>query len=164
LGTLLKPHGIKGSVLLGLAGLGTEDIKIKGPVFVEIDGLLVPFFIESLVEKSAGLVIIRFEGIQSESQARDFAGCQVFIGNDRIRRRTLKLQDGQGILDYRVIDKQLGYIGLAVDIMELKNNPLLKVKSDEKEYLVPVHENIILSVNDKERTITIDAPAGLFEI
>ncbi len=62
LGTLTKPHGTRGSLIVRFSGLKAEDIKKRGLVFVEIDGLPVPFFIESFQEKTADTVILKIEG------------------------------------------------------------------------------------------------------
>jgi 16S rRNA processing protein RimM len=163
LGKLIKPHGIKGSVLLRFAGLKAEDIKERGQVFVEIDGLLVPFFIENFQEKSADTAILNLTGINTESKAKDFTGYLVYVGQDQVRTRRNK-PGLPGIRDYKVIDKKLGYIGLAVEIVDSQNNPLLYVQNNGKEYLVPVHDDIILEVNSRDKTIRIDAPEGLFEL
>jgi ribosomal 30S subunit maturation factor RimM len=55
-------------------------------------------------------------------------------------------------------------MGLATEIIDVANNPLLAVRNGDKEYLVPVHENIILEINDREMEIRIDAPEGLFDL
>ncbi len=58
----------------------------------------------------------------------------------------------------------LGFIGFAEEVLDMKNNPLLSVINGDKEFLVPVHEDILLEVNDKEKIIRIDAPEGLFDL
>jgi 16S rRNA processing protein RimM len=52
LGTLAKPHGTKGALMLKLRNNKAEDFKKRESVFVEIDGLLVPFFVESIKDVS----------------------------------------------------------------------------------------------------------------
>jgi 16S rRNA processing protein RimM len=164
LGTLTKPHGTKGSVILWFKDLKAEDIKERGTVFIEIDGLLVPFFIESLLEKSADAAILKLKGINSESQVKGFSGCHVFVRTDQIRQRK---KSGTVILSlkgYKIRDIRLGDIGIAGDIEDIANNPLLQVLREDKEYLVPFHTDIILEIRDKEKLIVIEAPEGLFEL
>ncbi len=163
LGTLTKPHGTRGSLIVRFSGLKAEDIKKRGLVFVEIDGLPVPFFIESFQEKTEDTVILKIEGIDTENKAREFLGYPVYVMKDQIRIKTAskKIQDIKG---YQVIDKHLGFIGFAEEVVEMAKNPLLSVINGEKEFLVPVHEDIILEVNDKEKIIRIDAPEGLFDL
>lgn len=163
LGTLAKPHGTRGSLIIRFSGLKAEDIKKRGMVFVEIDGLPVPFFIESFQEKTEDTVILKIEGIDTENKAREFLGYPVYVMKDQIKVKSSskKIQDIKG---YQVMDKHLGFIGFAKEVVEMKNNPLLSVISGDKEFLIPVHEDIILEVNDREKIIRIDAPVGLFDI
>jgi 16S rRNA processing protein RimM len=163
LGTLTKPHGTRGSLIVRFSGLKAEDIKKRGLVFVEIDGLPVPFFIESFQEKTEDTVILKIEGIDTENKAREFLGYPVYVMKDqiRIKQASKKIQDIRG---YQVIDRNLGFIGFAEEVVEMTKNPLMSVINGDKEFLVPVHEDIILEVNDKERIIRIDAPEGLFDL
>ena len=163
MGTLTKPHGTRGSLIVRFSGLKAEDIKKRGMVFVEIDGLPVPFFIESFQEKTEDTVIIKIEGIDTENKAREFLGYPVYVMKDQIKVKmeTEKIRDIKG---YKVIDKTLGFIGFAEEVLDMKNNPLLSVINGDREFLVPVHEDILLEVNDKEKIIRIDAPEGLFDL
>jgi 16S rRNA processing protein RimM len=163
LGTLAKPHGTRGSLIVRFSGLKAEDIKKRGLVFVEIDGLPVPFFIESFQEKTEDTVILKIEGIDTENKAREFLGYPVYVMKDQIRVKMAaeKIQDIKG---YKVIDTTLGFIGFAEEVLDMKNNPLLSVTNGDREFLVPVHEDILLEVNDKEKIIRINAPEGLFDL
>ena len=164
LGTLTKPHGTKGSLLLRIRDLKAEEFKDRGSVFVEIDGLLVPFFLEEYLIKTSDSAVIKLEGVISETKAREFTGHEVYINQNQVSRKPGKLRGTMGIRNYSVTDRKLGFIGLATGIIEVANNPQLVVKTGDKEYLVPAHKDIILEINDKEKAIRIDAPDGLFEI
>lgn len=164
LGTLAKPHGTKGSLLIRFSGLKAEEFRDKGLVFIEIDGLPVPFFVESFQEKTDVSAILKLEGIDSETKAREFAGCSVFVMKDQVKGKTIALAGTTEIRGYRVSDIHLGFIGFAEKITNLPTNPLLLVKRNDKEYLIPVHENIIRYIDKKQGLIQIDAPDGLFEI
>jgi 16S rRNA processing protein RimM len=163
LGTLTKPHGTRGSLIVRFSGLKAEDIKKRGLVFVEIDGLPVPFFIESFQEKTEETVILKIEGIDTENKAREFLGYSVYVMKDQIKVKMTseKIQDIKG---YKVIDSQLGFVGFAEEVLDMKNNPLLSVYNGDREFLVPFHGDIVLEVNDREKIIRIDAPEGLFDI
>jgi len=164
LGTLLKPHGIRGSFLLKLAGLKADDIKKKGPLFVEIDGLLVPFFMEDFQTKTSESAILTLGGIHSESKAKEFAGHLVYIGREQIARSRSKTPGERSIRGYRVIDSKMGFVGEASGIVDIANNPLLSVQNQEKEYLIPLHKDIVLEIDDYNRVIHIHAPDGLFDL
>ncbi len=164
LGTLSKPHGTKGSLHIRFSGLKAEEVKDRGLVFVEIDGLPVPFFIESFQEKTDDSAILKIEGIDTETKAREFSGFSVYVMKDQVKRKTLQSDRTADVKGYRVIDVRLGFIGYAEEIINRPTNPLLVVKKENKEFLVPVHEDIVREIDKKEEVIHIIAPEGLFEL
>jgi|WetSurMetagenome_2_1015567.scaffolds.fasta_scaffold431972_1 16S rRNA processing protein RimM len=164
LGSIGKPHGTKGAFTLLLRNIKAEEIKKRESVFVEIDGLLVPFFIDHFQIKSSESVILKFEGICSESKAKIFAGNDVFVRPDQVVKKGNNLKEAPEIFGYNVQDVRLGFVGIATAITGMANNPLLMVSFDDKEYLIPVHKDIIQEINDLEKKITIDAPEGLFDL
>lgn len=164
LGTLAKPFGTKGSVLIRFRDLTKDDIKERETVFLEIDGILVPFFIEVFEEKSTDTAILKLDGIDTESRAREFAGCQVYVRKDQVKRKKRTQESLPDLANYRVQDLNLGYIGEAGAIVDIANNPLLEVHRKDRAFLVPFHEDIIREINHTERVIVIEAPEGLFEL
>jgi 16S rRNA processing protein RimM len=163
LGILSKPQGTRGSLHIRLSGLKAEEIKEKGLVFVEIDGLPVPFFVESFQEKTDDSAILKIEGIDTETRAREFSGYSVYVMKDQVKPKTLQLGLAN-VNGFRVIDKHLGFIGYAEEIINMPTNPLLVVKKENNKFLVPFHEDIVQDIDNKERLIRIEAPEGLFEL
>jgi 16S rRNA processing protein RimM len=164
LGTLNRLHGTKGSLLLWVRDIKAEDIKKRDSVFVEIDGLLVPFFIESFQINSAERVLLKIDGIDSENKAKTLLGASVYILRNQVKRKKKTLDEGTLLEGYKVIDKTLGFVGTAKEITGIASNPLLLILQGDKEFLIPIHEDVILEINEKIREIRINAPEGLFEL
>jgi len=164
LGTLAKPHGTKGSLLLWLGNMYVEDMKKRESVFAEIDGLLVPFFIENFKKNSLETAIVKFEGIDSETKAKVFAGITIYVLKEKVRQKRKSTEALPSFSGFKVIDKQLGFVGIAGEISDIANNPLLLVNQGNKEFLIPLHKDIILEIKNKDREIRINAPEGLFEL
>jgi 16S rRNA processing protein RimM len=163
LGTLVKLHGTGGSLLLKLK-LESDDIREMGSVFVEIDGLLVPFYCEIVQEKTTHILVLKFHGIDSGTEAKALANCNVYIAKDQIKRKKHAMQALVDLSGYRVTDIKTGFTGIAGKITGTAMNPLLVVKHENTEHLVPFHEDIIRSVDHHTREILVDAPEGLFEL
>jgi 16S rRNA processing protein RimM len=164
LGTLTKPHGTKGSMLVRFRDLSGDDIKERGTVFLEVDGMLVPFFIEVFQDRSRDTIILKLEGIDTESRAREFSGSHVYVHKDQIKRKKSVQESLPDLTGYRVQDLNRGYIGVAGAIADIANNPLLMVHDKDRDFLVPFHENIIREINHSKQVIVIEAPEGLFEL
>ena len=67
---ILKSNGTDGGILAGLRGVGLEEIDPRKPVFIEFDGLPVPFFVMSSV---VGKEILA-EGDEEGEDELDFTG------------------------------------------------------------------------------------------
>lgn len=149
--------------MLKLRNIKAEEFKKRESVFVEIDGLLVPFFINEFKVTSSENVILKLDEITSETQARSFTGREVYADQGQIRRKRSSGEPAD-FSGYKVTDTNLGYIGIAGEITDISNNPLLNVEHNGKIFLVPLHEDIILEINEVEKQITINAPEGLFDL
>jgi 16S rRNA processing protein RimM len=68
------------------------------------------------------------------------------------------------IKDFRVVDVAHGKIGVVDGVLDLPQNPLIKIIFKEKEILIPITDDIIKKVDRKNKEISIDAPDGLIDI
>lgn len=164
LGVIARPHGTRGSLLIRLRNINSDEIKKWDWLFVDIDGLLVPFLIHEFRTSDAGSVIVKFDQISSENDARTISGCEVYISKSSINYNKKRISDPDSVSGYRVSDKNLGYIGIAREVSGVASNPLLRITHEDKEWLIPVHEDIIIEIDDTGKQITIDAPEGLFDL
>ena len=60
---VLKSNGTEGEVLVGFRDMDPEDLNLKEPVFIEFDGLPVPFFIESFNRRGTSRALMKLTGI-----------------------------------------------------------------------------------------------------
>ena len=164
LGTLIKPQGIRGALLLGFRDLKAEEFKKRETVFVEIDGLLVPFFVEGYQVRSGNTAVLKFEGIDTETDARELAGKWVYVLKSQVTQKGRTREQSSPVTGYRVEDLRLGFVGLAGKMTGNTRNPLLQVFYEGREFLVPVHEDIIRDIDDHRQLIRIEAPEGLFDL
>lgn len=164
LGSIARPHGTRGAVLVRLRNLKAEDIKKRDHIFVDVDGLLVPFFIEEFKPATADTAIIKLEDVNSENEARHYSGCEVYISPSLLKKRKKESSSISPVNGYKVIDKRLGFIGTAGAMTGLSTNPLLEIINEGKQWLIPVHEDLIMEIKHIEKEIIIDAPEGLFNL
>ncbi len=81
IGTLGKPHGVKGEIAFSFDD-DVFDREEADYLFILIDGLLVPFFIEEYRFSSDVQALMKFEGIDSLEQAMALTGCDVYYPRD----------------------------------------------------------------------------------
>ena len=149
---VLKSWGASGQVVLSHPDIDPEDLKTQGPVFIEFDGLPVPFFIESFQEKG-NRCIVKFEDIDTLPEAEELVGREVTLGTEAE-------EDEDTLVGLRVQDaKSRRIIGEIVDMSDYGGNLVVTVETDHGDVLLPVHEELIVGIHDD--ILTMDIPAGL---
>ena len=162
IGTLVKLHSFKGRYVLISENILQEEIENWESVFLEIEGLLVPFFIDYISLTSETSVIIGFEDIDSTEKAKEFLSSKVYQVNSLVETTEEPLPND--LSGYRIVDQQIGEIGRIAEILDYNQNLLFRVLKGKQEILIPVSDEIIVKVNHRKKEIVIAAPEGLLNI
>ena len=149
---VLKSWGADGQVVLSLTADDPRDVKSQEPVFIAFDGLPVPFYIES-VQVRGGRLIVKFEDIDSLAAAEELVGREVMLSEEAEEAEDSLV--GLQVRDSRT-NRQVGTI---VDFNDYGGNLLITVETPGGEVLLPIHEDLIVSIHDD--TLTLDIPDGL---
>ncbi|MGD0710318.1 MAG: ribosome maturation factor RimM [Bacteroidales bacterium] len=164
LGYIFKTHGFKGELIF----LSREEISLnlKKPesVFIEINGQLIPFFIDLLILAGTSSFIIKFHDIDNAAKAQQYLKCNVFIPLSDLPKPKKKEITFKDLVGFKVVDDTYGDIGEVSHVMEMPQQLILEIKKGTIEILIPANENIIHKIDKKKKTILIDAPDGLIDI
>ena len=160
IGRLGKAHGVKGEVSFQFED-DIFDRMDADYLVLDMDGILVPFFMEEYRFRSDSLALVKFCDVNSQERASELTGCDVFFP------RALAEED----------DEQLSLASLVgFDIVEADNNKKVGVITAiddstanvlfelEDGRLIPATDNLITEINTKERTIKMEIPEGLLEL
>lgn len=161
-----KPHGIKGEIAVSFdPGINIPAIRY---VIADIDGLYVPFFVESCRERGNGNVLFTIDGITDEKQAKMLARKQVFLRSDdpAIETGTDSYSDGlyaSDLIGYTIVSPDGDTIGKIIDIDDSTENVLFIVeRPDATDVLIPVADEFITDIDTDNAILTMDLPEGLF--
>jgi len=147
---ILKSNGTEGDILIGLLDFDASDFNTEEPVFVEFDGLPVPFFIESITPRGGSRAIVHLTDTDTLADAEELVGRQILLDAEDVSEEE---EDFTGWTLYDG-DRLVGEISGLEDI---PGNPCLIIGDS----LVPLHEDLILSVDRASRTIVMSLPDGL---
>ena len=157
---VLKSNGTDGGLMIGLHDITTEDIKSEEPVFIYFDGLPVPFFIESL-EPKGSRALVHLTGIRNFNDAEEVVGQAIFIQADDREKEEDTLDDLSDMVGWTVQNDEDEPIGKITDFEDIPGNPCLYVDTKNGQKLIPLHEDLILSVDSNARIICMQIPDGL---
>jgi 16S rRNA processing protein RimM len=164
LGYVAKLHGFKGEVSLFLDVTNPEDYQTLDAVFIEINGQLSPFFVESFKLKNKGFAAVKFEGVNSENDARLLLRKNLFLPAQILPKLSGTHFYDHEVVGFTVIDLNYGEVGKLASIVDLQVNPLIQIMKGEKEVLIPLIEGVVVELDRKKKIMTINAPAGLIEL
>ncbi len=164
IGAIVKTHGVHGEVILESNAPEVVE-NIKESVFLEIEGLLVPFFVEEFKGLSQQRFRFQFLWVRNEQKAKALVGCSVYILNDNLGLKEVDFTQSPNLLtNFIVYDVHLGEIGIIKEFIENSSNPLLVVKNKDKELLLPIHPHFVVSIQPKLKKITLNLPDGLIDL
>ncbi len=164
LGSITKTHGVQGQVALHTNSF--ENIESMEWVFIEQDGLPVPFFVSEFRETTAEMVLLTLDDVFNQDAASELINSKVWIPREALSAAepSLNLADSQSCIGYTVIDQQLGELGILDAILDFDQNPLLQVKNGRTEILIPLQSEFILDIDDRSQTIRVNTPEGLVDL
>ena len=160
IGRLGKSHGVRGEVSF-LFDNDVFDRVDADYLILDIDGILVPFFIEEYRFRSDTTALMKFEGIDTQERARELTGCDVYFP------RNLATSDDDSIswsaiVGFDIIDASTDKsVGRIASIDDSTLNILFCL---EDGHLIPASEDLITQIDQQARTITMHLPAGLIDL
>lgn len=162
LGNVVKTHGLRGELVFFLDVDFPEEYQELESVFIDINGKLVPFFIESL-HLQGNKAIVALEEIESIEDAEPLVGKPTYLPLKNLPT----LPDGKyyyhQLVDFSVYEADR-LIGKVTEIFEMPTNYLMGVDHQGKEVLIPIEDEIVRSVDLHTQTIHVDLPDGLLEL
>jgi 16S rRNA processing protein RimM len=161
LGYIAKLHGFKGEVSLFLDVTDPSQYKNMDMVFIEIDGQLVPHFISFLKLKNKGFAAVKFEGVDSEEQARKLNRKNVYLPAAMLPELKGNEFYDHEVVGFTVIDKDFGKVGKLSAVIDNAVNPLLQVFHENTEVLIPLGKDTVQKVIRKQKELHIVSPPGL---
>ena len=81
IGRLGKAHGVKGEITMQVDDDVFDRVDAEYLV-LEIDGILVPFFMEEYRFRSDTVALVKFCDIDTQQRAQELTGCDVYFPKD----------------------------------------------------------------------------------
>jgi 16S rRNA processing protein RimM len=163
LGRITKVSGFEGAVTVKLELLFSGKLPNMESVFLEIEGRPVPFFISDVDYSGADILRLKFDGYNSSGKVTEFAGCRVFLTAPGTFNN--KIEEINGLIGYTIETSENISIGTIKEVIHNPGQLLLNVISgSKKSILIPLHEDLIVKIDDKRKLMIMEIPEGLTEI
>jgi len=155
-GHIRKSQGIHGAVKIVRENdlpIELDDLKF---FHLDLSDGLIPFQLEAIDELS---------GISLMEDTKEFQNIPVYLPLSMLPADAVPNAE-EAWLGFEVKDKSLGLVGKVIGFIHFNEQSLLKLASirEGKEILIPMVEEIILSVNMQKKLITVELPEGLADL
>ena len=133
-------------------------------MFVEINGHLVPFFIERSSLHREKFLRTQFEDMDSEEIADTIVGKDVYLPLTMLPKLEGNKFYYHEVVGFDAIDQRLGNFGTILRISDNGVQALFEVQKDDAVILIPLIDEFIIEVNRENRSILFNTPEGLIDL
>ncbi|MFV0554578.1 MAG: ribosome maturation factor RimM [Mangrovibacterium sp.] len=165
IGYIQKQHGLNGELNLRFEAQFGDSLEELTTLFLEHDGLLVPYFIveDGLRFRSAETALVQLQWVNNEDEAKALVGTTVYIHEDDYIRgeENFTVDD---LVGFTLHDEEKGEIGTITHVDDYAGNLLLTVSYQDAEVMLPYNEDFVLDFNEENKTLKMKCPEGIFDL
>ncbi len=162
-----KPHGVAGE----LSATVDVEIDVLGALSClvsEMDGIYVPFFVNSLRPKTSETVLLTIDGINSEQEAARLVNHDIYALKREFRQESDDADADGYPLDYfigfELQDSDGTRVGEIVQVDEQTENAIFIVDDGEGELLLPASDDLIVEFDLDKKVMVMDLPQGILDL
>ncbi|MFV0305019.1 MAG: ribosome maturation factor RimM [Moheibacter sp.] len=163
LGKITKPHGFKGNLIIHLETDEPDLYKNLESVFIETNGILVPFFFELIQPHGKGKLLVKFEDVLPE-ESEKLINRALYLPLETLPELSDTDFYYHEIKDFAFIDVNRGEIGKIIKVNDDGPQAFFEVLSGKHKILIPVVDEWIKEVNRNKMFLKAETPDGLIDL
>jgi 16S rRNA processing protein RimM len=167
---IARTRGNRGEVLADLYTDNPERFDGLNDVWLESDYGRRPAATEPARKKlenvwdHKGRKVLKFEGVDTISDAEAYVGCWVMIPADLVMELPKGTYFNHDLIGCAVSGLDGTLIGTVSEVLDIADNTQLVVHGGGREYLIPAVKSICVDVSIPDKRIIIDPPEGLMDL
>lgn len=162
-GKILKKHGLKGEVkVLSFSG-GFENFDNFNSLYISSDKNKPSEFEIERKRYSKNFAIVKLFGINTPEDADKLHGATILVDSEQLNTTNEDEYYWFQLIGMDVISIDNTPIGKVENLLDNTPQPVLVIKSESKEYLVPLVDKFVKEINLKDSIIKIDPIEGLLD-
>jgi 16S rRNA processing protein RimM len=170
---IARTRGNRGEVLADLYTDNPERLDDLDEVWLEFDGGGQQKAAGSARKKlkkledvwdHKGRKVLKFEGVDTISDAEEWVGCWVMIPADKAMELPEGTYFNHDLIGCAVSGLDGTLVGTVSEVLNIADNTQLVVRGGGREYLIPAVKSICVEVSIPDKRIIIDPPEGLMDL
>ena len=168
IGFVSKPKGLKGVLRVSFEDFFVAYLS-ENPVnhiFVGRRGQLAPFFVENIEGLETHNIGIKFEDIDSMQAASRLQNSSLYFQESLLKEyiEAEEEEEWAYLVDYTLVNQEGVRIGIIEGIVYLPQHELIQLTYQNREVLLPIHEDIILGIDEETGILKMELPQGILEL
>ncbi|MAD96172.1 MAG: 16S rRNA processing protein RimM [Flavobacteriaceae bacterium] len=164
LGKIVRKYSYKGELIIYLDTDDPESYQNLESVFVQLGTSLVPFFLERSSLQKKSQLRVKFEGVETESDADSLLGLEIYLPLTLLPKLSGKSFYFHEVVGFLLKDVNKGDIGIISSVNDKSAQPLFEIGEGEIIKFVPAIDEFIKEINRKEKVILVETPEGLLDL
>jgi len=162
-----KPHGVAGEIS-ATVDVDVDVLRDLSCLVSEMDGIFVPFFVNSLRPKTSETVLLTIDGIETEQQATRLVNHEIYALKRDYRQESIDADADGYPLDYfigfELQDSDGTTVGTIVQVDEQTENAIFIVEDGDRELLLPASDDLIVEFDLDKKVMVMELPQGILDL
>ena len=163
IGKVLKPYRKSGAFLAIVEPIFFDDLDAVKAIFLKIDGLEVPFFLEEF-ELDVENCLFKVEELESPEAVKPFNGTSILLRKEDISDQSKITDPGlaaASLNGFTIYDLNSKLSFVIEEVREYPQQMMAVVLHNGNETLIPLAEALISEIVPEEMLIKMELPDGL---
>ena len=163
LGKITRRHGLQGNVFLKLDTDQPEMYTKLESIFVDINGLLVPFFVAKQSWSKGETLIISFKN-STEALVNQAVGKDVYLPLSTLPKLTGNQFYYHDVIGFEIREEDGKSCGVIESINDQTGQHYFVLNLAGTQIVIPIIKDWILEVNREEKFLKMALPEGLMDV
>ena len=163
IGKIVSSFGLKGELVLHHQLGKKSSLKGLEVLFIEENkDEMLPYFVQSTRIKSESEIYLQLEGIDVKEKAKPLMQKQVWLPEEEFEKYAARSAP-ISLLGFHILDDQKD-LGEILEVIEQPHQILCRINLEDKEVLIPLHEETIKKIDNKKKQVHVVLPEGLLDV
>ena len=163
IGKIVSSFGVRGELILQHQLGKKTSLKGLEVLFIESKrNEMLPYFITSTRIKTESEIYLQLEGIDVKEKTKEVLQKQVWLTEQDFEKYAAK-SSSITLLGFHIINEQED-LGEILEVIEQPHQLICRITINNKEVLIPLHEETIKKIDKRKRQVHVELPEGLLDI
>ena len=161
---VFKLHGYKGDVNIYNEVDVPFDFNTLDYFLIEQNSELIPFFIDRARPTKPNVILVKFEDVDSEEEAKKILKRKIFLPKEFFSETDDNDISKKQLIGFLVIDIKMGELGKITFINSKTAQQLIYVHKDGNEFCFPWHEKFVKNIDAKKGIMEVEIPKEFLDL